>query len=203
MAIIGMHALIYSKKDEAARAFFRDVLDFPSVDAGRGWLIFGVAVIVAACGTSAQGDAARSTPVDTARDRATIDSIRQNFEAAERAGDADRMYAHAAPDIIAMPPNRPSKVGNTDLNWLRQFLAAYTVEVEYKSDEIVVSGDWAFDRGTATETMTPKAGGAATTETAKYLWVYQRQNGAWKQARLIWNSNGAPPAAAPPPKPSS
>src|SRR5215213_1706563 len=49
------------------------VLDFPSVDAGRGWLIFGVAVIVAACGTSAQGDAARSTPVDTARDRATID----------------------------------------------------------------------------------------------------------------------------------
>ena len=40
MAIIGMHALIYSKKDEATRAFFRDVLDFPSVDAGRGWLIF-------------------------------------------------------------------------------------------------------------------------------------------------------------------
>jgi predicted enzyme related to lactoylglutathione lyase len=41
MAIIGMHALIYSKKDEATRAFFRDVLGFPSVDAGRGWLIFG------------------------------------------------------------------------------------------------------------------------------------------------------------------
>jgi predicted enzyme related to lactoylglutathione lyase len=40
MAIIGMHALIYSKKDEATRAFFRDVLGFPSVDAGRGWLIF-------------------------------------------------------------------------------------------------------------------------------------------------------------------
>ena len=40
MAIIGIHALIYSKKDEATRAFFRDVLGFPSVDAGRGWLIF-------------------------------------------------------------------------------------------------------------------------------------------------------------------
>ena len=40
MAIIGMHALIYSKQDEATRAFFRDVLGFPSVDAGRGWLIF-------------------------------------------------------------------------------------------------------------------------------------------------------------------
>jgi predicted enzyme related to lactoylglutathione lyase len=40
VAIIGMHALMYSKKDEATRAFFRDVLGFPWVDAGRGWLIF-------------------------------------------------------------------------------------------------------------------------------------------------------------------
>lgn len=40
MAIIGMHALIYSKQDDATRAFFRDVLGFPSIDVGRGWLIF-------------------------------------------------------------------------------------------------------------------------------------------------------------------
>ena len=42
MAIIGLHALMYSKKDEETRRFFRDVLGFPSVDAGRGWLIFGM-----------------------------------------------------------------------------------------------------------------------------------------------------------------
>ena len=42
MAIIGMHALLYSKKDEATRSFFRDVLGFASVDAGRGWLIFAM-----------------------------------------------------------------------------------------------------------------------------------------------------------------
>jgi catechol 2,3-dioxygenase-like lactoylglutathione lyase family enzyme len=40
MSIIGLHAILYSKKAEATRAFFRDVLGFPSVDAGRGWLIF-------------------------------------------------------------------------------------------------------------------------------------------------------------------
>src|SRR3954467_2486358 len=40
MAIIGMHALMYSKKDAETRDFLRDVLGFPSVDAGRGWLIF-------------------------------------------------------------------------------------------------------------------------------------------------------------------
>jgi predicted enzyme related to lactoylglutathione lyase len=36
----GMHTILYSKQPDAVRAFFRDVLDFPSVDAGHGWLIF-------------------------------------------------------------------------------------------------------------------------------------------------------------------
>ena len=40
--INGVHALIYSKKGEEVRAFFRDVLKCPSVDAGHGWLIFGL-----------------------------------------------------------------------------------------------------------------------------------------------------------------
>jgi len=38
----GAHFLLYSPDPEADRAFFRDVLRFPSVDAGRGWLIFGL-----------------------------------------------------------------------------------------------------------------------------------------------------------------
>ena len=38
--IIGAHILLYSTDPEADRAFFRDVLQFRSVDVGRGWLIF-------------------------------------------------------------------------------------------------------------------------------------------------------------------
>ncbi len=38
--IIGAHAIVYSKDAEADRAFLKDVLGFPSVDAGEGWLIF-------------------------------------------------------------------------------------------------------------------------------------------------------------------
>ncbi|MGA2182494.1 MAG: VOC family protein [Bryobacteraceae bacterium] len=40
--ISGIHAIVYSRDAERARAFFRHVLGFPSVDAGRGWLIFGL-----------------------------------------------------------------------------------------------------------------------------------------------------------------
>jgi catechol 2,3-dioxygenase-like lactoylglutathione lyase family enzyme len=40
--IFGAHVIIYSKDTEADRAFFRDVLGFPHVDAGRDWLIFAL-----------------------------------------------------------------------------------------------------------------------------------------------------------------
>jgi catechol 2,3-dioxygenase-like lactoylglutathione lyase family enzyme len=40
--ITGVHALVFSRDAEAVRAFFRDVLGLPSVDAGGGWLIFAL-----------------------------------------------------------------------------------------------------------------------------------------------------------------
>jgi hypothetical protein len=40
--IIGAHAIVYSTNPEADRAFLRDVLRFPHVDVGGGWLIFGL-----------------------------------------------------------------------------------------------------------------------------------------------------------------
>jgi catechol 2,3-dioxygenase-like lactoylglutathione lyase family enzyme len=38
--IVGSHVIIYSNHADADRAFFRDGLGFPHVDAGNGWLIF-------------------------------------------------------------------------------------------------------------------------------------------------------------------
>lgn len=40
--MIGAHVLLYSKNPDADRAFLRDVLEFRSVDAGGGWLIFAL-----------------------------------------------------------------------------------------------------------------------------------------------------------------
>ncbi|HTX10851.1 MAG TPA: VOC family protein [Solirubrobacteraceae bacterium] len=40
--ITGAHTIIYTAEPERVRAFFADVLGFPSVDAGHGWLIFAL-----------------------------------------------------------------------------------------------------------------------------------------------------------------
>lgn len=38
--ITALHSLIYAEDPDAARAFLRDVLQFPGTDTGGGWLIF-------------------------------------------------------------------------------------------------------------------------------------------------------------------
>jgi len=40
--ISGAHVIVYSQDADADRAFLRDVLGFTHVDAGNGWLIFGL-----------------------------------------------------------------------------------------------------------------------------------------------------------------
>ena len=40
--ITGAHSIIYSSDAQADMEFFKNVLQFPHVDAGRGWLIFGL-----------------------------------------------------------------------------------------------------------------------------------------------------------------
>jgi catechol 2,3-dioxygenase-like lactoylglutathione lyase family enzyme len=40
--ITGAHAVIFTRDAQGVRAFLRDVLGFPSVDAGGGWLIFAL-----------------------------------------------------------------------------------------------------------------------------------------------------------------
>jgi catechol 2,3-dioxygenase-like lactoylglutathione lyase family enzyme len=38
--ITGAHVIVYSRDADEDRAFLRDVLEYPHVDAGGGWLIF-------------------------------------------------------------------------------------------------------------------------------------------------------------------
>jgi catechol 2,3-dioxygenase-like lactoylglutathione lyase family enzyme len=54
--INGAHIVIYTKDADADRAFFHNVLKFPSVDAGHGWLIFAMPQAEAAFHDSEKND---------------------------------------------------------------------------------------------------------------------------------------------------
>ena len=54
--IIGAHSIIYSKNSDADRTFLKDVLGFTYVDAGDGWLIFGLPPAEVAVHPSSEND---------------------------------------------------------------------------------------------------------------------------------------------------
>jgi predicted enzyme related to lactoylglutathione lyase len=57
--ITGTHAIVFSDDAEAARAFFAEVLDLRSVDAGGGWLIFALPPAELACHPTSPDESGR------------------------------------------------------------------------------------------------------------------------------------------------
>jgi hypothetical protein len=55
--IIGAHVIRFSRDPEADRAFFGEVLGFPSIDAGGGWPIFALPPAEAAVHPAEEGGA--------------------------------------------------------------------------------------------------------------------------------------------------
>ena len=158
-------------------------------------LSFGV--IGAACAPAPeQPDPAAEAAIHAA-DRAALEAVARKYETAFSAGDADALVALHADDAIRMPPNAPLVMGQEAIRaayqtTFEQFAAKITLSLE----EVEVAGDWAFVRGGATVTLTPKAGGEPLQDEGKYLSIRKKQpDGSWKIFRTIWNSNNPPPGA--------
>ena len=127
-----------------------------------------------------------------------IDRTREAHIAALNDGEADAWVACFAADAVQMPPNSPPNVGADSIRaWSAGLLAAFRPEFSLLPDEVQLAGaDWAFERGTYTIALTPKAGGEPIRDVGKYITIYQRQaDEPWVMARDIWNSNNPPPGS--------
>ncbi len=129
-----------------------------------------------------------------------IEAIRQlaeDWRSGWLKGDVDLLLSLYGPDPVVMPQDAPAVRGRDAIRSLYQ---AVLTEYEFKSEgalvEIEASGDWGYFWSTYTLTATPKAGGRAISSSGKSVFIVRREPvGAWKIARLIDNSDGAPPGA--------
>jgi uncharacterized protein (TIGR02246 family) len=155
-----------------------------------------LAVILAACAPPPPPP----PPDTTAEDTAAINALRDAWTAAFNAEDVDTLLGLYTEDAMDMAPNQPTATGHAGLRdmFTAQFgMGQGTATVT--SEELQLMGDWAYDRGTFTLTMTPEGGGEPVQVANDRYLVILRQgaDGAWKLARLISNSpTPAAPAAA-------
>jgi uncharacterized protein (TIGR02246 family) len=131
----------------------------------------------------------------TEADVEAIRGVNQQCLAAINSGDADTCPNLFTDDGVFMPPNEPMIIGKDAIRaWLQTAMDSFTFDNTWSSEEIVVFGDWAFDRGSSTSIITPKEGGESIKDAGKYIWILERQSdGSWKYARVIWNSDNPPP----------
>ena len=128
-------------------------------------------------------------------DLRAIDKVREAHVAALNAGDAAAWVAQFTDDGVQMPPNAPANVGKPMVaSWSHVLLSQFRTEFALYVDEIRVVGEWAFERGRYTISLSPTAGGTPMQDAGKYMTVYERKRAdAWRMARDIWNSSHPAP----------
>jgi catechol 2,3-dioxygenase-like lactoylglutathione lyase family enzyme len=116
--IVGTHAIVFGEDADAARAFFDEVLQLRSVDAGGGWLIFALPPAELACHPTAPDDSGRLELYlmcdDLEATMAELQAKGVEFVAPvsdERWGRVTRLRVPGAGDIGLYEPRHPTAVG--------------------------------------------------------------------------------------------
>jgi len=124
-------------------------------------------------------------------DLSSIDNVRDAHVAALNLNDASAWAAQFADDGVQMPPNAPANVGKAMIGpWSHAMLSHFRVQFALSVDEVRVLGEWAFERGGYTISLSPTAGGAPVRDSGKYITIYERKPAdTWLMARDIWNSS--------------
>ena len=126
-------------------------------------------------------------------DIAAIDEIWRKYESSINAGDAVKWGSLWMDDGIQMPPGTKPILGRKSIEKsFADFLITFDNHQDLTILETLVSGDWAFSRGTWISTLTPKQEGQSYLIDGKFVTVFRRQvDGSWKIYRNIHNSNTA------------
>jgi len=119
-----------------------------------------------------------------------IKKVGEEYFEATNVGDPDRCMATMAPDVIIMPPERPSIVGKEQLRRLsHDYHTTFELKYLLVYDEVEVTGDLGFARATVTGTRTSRSDGSVEKLVWRNLWIVKRQaDGKWKFWRIMFNS---------------
>ena len=130
-------------------------------------------------------------------DLTAIQSVIQQMLDASTARDLEAFVNLFTEDVIAMMPDQLPVIGKDA--WRATVRGPFdrsTVEqLNMPSEEIVIAGDWAFERHNETVVLVDRANGQRRRAQAKGIWILRRQaDGSWKFARYIYNLNPPPEA---------
>ncbi len=99
----------------------------------------------------------------------------EEFRAAWNASNPEALVrCYAEPHMDLNAPQAVQTRGETRAA-LEQFFALFQSSLEVTSDEVIVAGEWALQRGEFVQTLTDRTGGETRTLRRRYVEVLRRQ----------------------------
>ncbi len=130
----------------------------------------------------------------TLQDEQAVREVLDRIAYAWNTGNVDGFLAEFTEEMIIDPPNGPAisgKDANRSVSKPVFENSSYDVSIEIK--ELVIAGDWAFDRSVMTGTATDKETGELQDIRSGIVHTFERQpNGSWKIAWDVYNTDIAP-----------
>jgi ketosteroid isomerase-like protein len=146
-----------------------------------------LALVLAACSTMP------NRTNDTTADLAAITAFNARYLKSINDGDIATLSSLTDDDHMMVTAGRPptsGKAANDAANG-RTF-ELFKIDETWTPLETVIDRNLAYQRGTWTVAATPKAGGATTHSTGKFVRIYQRQkDGSWRMTRDVLLSDPA------------
>jgi uncharacterized protein (TIGR02246 family) len=187
VAVAQGHETFTTQAGDKGRFVWTDVL----VRHRDEWRIVAAQDVIAPAEGSAAGSSLFASPQDQSEARSGIDATRDAYAAAWRAASVQQIAELYTENASVLYPNQPAISGRSAISdYFKVFFGEFpTNEFELVSSEIVVTGSWAFDRGTYRWKGTPRIG-PAVEDNGKYLVVLLRgDDGKWRVARDMDNSD--------------
>lgn len=104
-------------------------------------------------------------------------------------GEGVRVLEIIAQDRIILNPHQPVVRGRGDLGELQTFLNNVQHSIDLDVDELLVFGEWAFERGVVSGRLARRPSAQPSSYTYKYARIWRRKDDGWKIYLSIWNSD--------------
>lgn len=129
-------------------------------------------------------------------DKYAISVAKTAYREAYNTGDIDRLLGVFASEFTDCSDGEPSFYAEEGARALRlraaELFRRYEVEIQVIIIEVVVKGDFAYDRGWHKMRLTSKDTGEVTETKYRYFETWKKENGVWKIDYIITNKELRP-----------
>jgi ketosteroid isomerase-like protein len=120
----------------------------------------------------------------------SIQSILQSYETALNTNAVETILTLYGSEPVFMPQHAPALVGRAAVRvGYEQVFATLKLDVHFEIHEVEENGDTAWARTSSSGRTKILAAGVEVTEGNNELFIFRRENGAWKIHRYLFATN--------------